>query len=287
MNRLACVVSMVVVLLVTAGMWSETMAAEPEGILTLFRVLAARPKPAPEDTETVLVVPGTVVMPGVSPEQDASNVLDLMTKLKDTYRLGDVTITNSVIAVMKPGAATDVPSLAGDLNVRVTLLGFNQSVATYTVSILQGDKVLAEPRISVPRGERAITASLDGEAAPYVFIVIEPMKPSRDGEANPPAVMPRLVRRVQPVYPPEAKKAGIDGIVMLQGTVGTDGVLHDLKPLRSEPIGLADAAVKAVSQWRYEPARDADGKAVETTLTITVSFILDHSRPAADKPAKK
>ena len=268
------------ILLATAGICSEPAVAETEGVLTFFRVLAARPEPSSGQAESVLVVPGTLAMPGLSPEQDASSVLDLMKRLKVTYRLGDITITNSAIEVMIPGVNVGVPSLVGDLSVRATLLRFNQTLATYGVRISQGDKVLSEPRISVPRGTRAIAAGHDGEAAPYVFLVIEPIKAADTDGPAPPAVMPRLVTRVQPVYPPEAKKAGIDGLVILQGVVGTDGAVHDLKPSRSEPMGLAEAAIAAVSQWRYEPARDAAGKVVEAKLNVTVSFMLQHDKAA-------
>ena len=278
MTRNSC--AAVVGALLLAAVAVPARAAEAEGVLTFFRVIAGRPASAAGGQESVLVVPGTVVMPGLSAEQDASNVLDLMRRLKETYRLGELTITNSLIQPMRVGVATDVPSLAGDLTVRATLLGFNQGVATYGVAIAAGGKVVAEPRISVRRGERAITASLDGAAAPYVFLVIEPIKyPPAAIDGGGPAVMPRLIQRVQPVYPPEARKAGFDGIVILEGVVGTDGVLHDLKPFRAEAMGLTQAALDAVSQWRYEPARDAAGRAMEAKLTITVSFILDHAAP--------
>jgi len=259
-------------------------ATEPESVLTFFRVIAGRPEAASGVQESVLVVPGTVVMPGLSAEEDASNVLDLMKRLKDTYRLGELTITNALIQPMRVGVATDVPSLAGDLTIRAALLGFNQDVATYGVAIAEGGKVVAEPRISVRRGERAITASLDGAAAPYVFLVIEPIRyPPSAVDGGGPAVMPKLIQRVQPVYPAEARKAGFDGIVILQGVVGADGALHDLKPFRAEAMGLTQAALDAVSQWRYEPARDAAGRAVEAKLTITISFILEHPAATAAK----
>jgi TonB family protein len=282
MTRLVRVVSMAVVLLSIGGISSDAAVIETEGVLTFFRVLAGSPAPASGQAEAILVVPGTVGLPGLSPEQDATNMLDLMKRLKDTYRLGDLAITNSLIVPMKPGVETTVPSFAGDASVRATLLGFNESVATYGVIIAHAGKILAEPKISVPRGERAIAASLDGEAAPYLFVVLEPLKAYPKSEVNPPDVMPKLIHRVQPVYPPEARKGGIDGVVILRARIGTDGVVHDLRAFRSEPMGLTEAAIEAVDQWRYEPAKDASGRPVDAVLTVTISFLLDRSKLDTD-----
>lgn len=92
------------------------------------------------------------------------------------------------------------------------------------------------------------------------------------------------VQRVQPVYPPDAWKAGIDGVVVLEARIGIDGQVHDLKALRSEPMGLTEAAIEAVKQWRYKPASDANGKPLDVFLTVTISFALDH--PVQQKPTK-
>ena len=62
---------------------------------------------------------------------------------------------------------------------------------------------------------------------------------------------PRQVKRVNPVYPEEAKKAGISGVVILDIRIGTGGSVvkagHPLGPV------LDQAALDAVYQWEYEP----------------------------------
>ena len=55
-----------------------------------------------------------------------------------------------------------------------------------------------------------------------------------------------LVTRIQPEYPSDAKKAKIEGVVVLECTIDADGAVRDLKPVRSEPMGLTEAAIKAV-----------------------------------------
>lgn len=80
----------------------------------------------------------------------------------------------------------------------------------------------------------------------------------------------KLLHRVQPVYPPEARRKYIQGDVLLQAIIGKDGLLKDLK-LISGPAELAEAAMGAVQQWRYRPFL-LKGEPVEVETIITVKF---------------
>jgi len=55
------------------------------------------------------------------------------------------------------------------------------------------------------------------------------------------------------MYPEEAKRAGVEGTVMLQALVLEDGTVGDCRIVQSVP-GLDEAAVAAVRQWRFKPA---------------------------------
>jgi periplasmic protein TonB len=83
---------------------------------------------------------------------------------------------------------------------------------------------------------------------------------------------PELVKRVPPVYPPLAVSAQVQGVVILEATVGRDGRVEDVEVLRSVPL-LDRAAVDAVRQWVYEPLL-LNGQAERFVLTVTVSFSL-------------
>jgi TonB family protein len=253
-------------------------AGANEGVFTVFRVLVGTPA-APEDGGgAVLMVPGPVVMVGKSPETEAKDVLDLMGKLKDGYRLGEVSLAASVAKTLQVNAAADMPPVGSDLEVRVTLLGFDEKKVSYGVSIKKGGEATSQAKVVISRGDRGIVGSRDGVAAPYVFLTIEPLQPYRpaqlEGSDKGEITPPKLVTKVTPIYPEQARKSGIDGVVLLEVRVGADGVVRDLKPLRSEPMGLTEAAIKAVSQWRYEPTHDKDGKAVPVVMTVTISFLL-------------
>ena len=82
----------------------------------------------------------------------------------------------------------------------------------------------------------------------------------------------KLIQRVEPKYPELAKRARIQGIVLLQVTVGESGNVTDIKVIRGHPL-LNDGAVSAVRQWKYSPTL-LNGEPVPVIATVTVNFIL-------------
>ncbi len=262
---------------------------EKDGVFTVFRVLVGKPAVAESGGASVLIVPGTVVMLGKSPEQDATDVLQVMGKLKEAYRLGEVSLASTLARMLAAEQEVKVPAVVADLEIRATLLGFDATQATYGVSISESGKVVSEPKITIPRGERGIVGSRDGAEAPYFFLTVEPLKPlggpvpkvaGDTGEITP----PKIASKVTPVFPEQARKARMDGVVILGCTIGADGSVQEIQPVRSEPMGLTQAAVDAVKQWRYEPALTAAGKPVAVYSTVTISFLLD--RGGQGKPTK-
>jgi TonB family protein len=86
-------------------------------------------------------------------------------------------------------------------------------------------------------------------------------------------VPPRPISIVTPKYPKEAKKKKIEGPVVLGATVTLDGNLNDLTVVSGNPI-LADAALEAVRQWRYQPSK-INGEPVEAQHEIVITFKKD------------
>jgi protein TonB len=81
-----------------------------------------------------------------------------------------------------------------------------------------------------------------------------------------------LVRRVQPMYPPLARQARIQGTVVLQAEISKEGTIQNLRLISGHPM-LAPAAIEAVKQWRYKPYF-LNGEPVEVETQITVNFSL-------------
>jgi protein TonB len=79
-----------------------------------------------------------------------------------------------------------------------------------------------------------------------------------------------IVRKVNPKYPPEARKNHIQGDVILQMTIDKQGNITNVNVVKGEPI-LADAAVEAVKQWKYKPYL-LKGEPVEVETTVLIKF---------------
>jgi TonB family protein len=113
---------------------------------------------------------------------------------------------------------------------------------------------------------------------------------SKPGPVGPGSLMPRplppapphriggdvarssLISTVPPVYPPLARERGVQGIVLLEGIINTDGTVQDLRVISGHPL-LNDAAIEAVRLWRYRPQTLA-GQQIPVITTINVDFTL-------------
>jgi TonB family protein len=84
----------------------------------------------------------------------------------------------------------------------------------------------------------------------------------------------QLVSRVDPVYPEDAERQGIEGIVKLHATIGTDGFVRNVQ-VASGPALLVPAAVSAIRRWRYRPTLLAE-QPVETGRDVNIVFRLDY-----------
>jgi protein TonB len=81
-----------------------------------------------------------------------------------------------------------------------------------------------------------------------------------------------LMKKVTPQYPPLAKQARIQGVVVLQALIGKDGSIQNLHVVSGHPM-LTNAALEAVKEWKYKPYY-LNGEPVEVETTINVNFSL-------------
>jgi TonB family protein len=99
---------------------------------------------------------------------------------------------------------------------------------------------------------------------------------------------PVKIKDVTPIYPAEARAQGIQGLVIIELTIGTEGRVTGARVLRAHPL-LSQAALDAVTQWEYAPTL-IGGKPVPVLMTVTVNFQLrganlaDAARPGAGGP---
>jgi len=95
---------------------------------------------------------------------------------------------------------------------------------------------------------------------------------------------PQRIRYVPPEYPELARRARLEGVVVLRIVIDEQGRVEDAEVLRPLGLGLDEAAVEAVRQWRYTPTR-YNGRPVELVLTVTVQFELLDSEPGRPRQA--
>jgi TonB family protein len=82
----------------------------------------------------------------------------------------------------------------------------------------------------------------------------------------------QLITKVNPTYPPDAKKARIQGSVVLKAVIGKDGHVENLRVI-SGPSKLQQSALDAVRQWIYKPYL-VNGAPVEVETKISVIYSL-------------
>jgi protein TonB len=79
---------------------------------------------------------------------------------------------------------------------------------------------------------------------------------------------PGLIKKVEPVYPPVARTARIEGTVVVDAIIRKDGTVSDVTVLKSSSRVFDQACIDAVKQWRFTPSGQ------DVILTVTVNFTL-------------
>jgi len=87
-------------------------------------------------------------------------------------------------------------------------------------------------------------------------------------------IAPRRIRGTEPKYTPEARKARVFGIVIVEVIIDTNGRVVAARILKALPFGLSQAAIDCVKQWRFTSAM-RHGQPIAVFYNLTVNFRLD------------
>ena len=118
------------------------------------------------------------------------------------------------------------------------------------------------------------------EASATLRNAVTQVTPTLLGALEPIEIVPEelarhlLTQKVDPSYPEQALRLGLQGPVVLQAWISRDGSIRDLKLVRGSLL-LGQSAYQAVKQWRYKPYL-LNGQAVEAQTLVTVDFRLPH-----------
>ena len=144
--------------------------------------------------------------------------------------------------------------------------------------------VLGEVRLATPSVNRAANSAQGGEAAPsidasqpssgapFTLSAADSKEPTAPLPIGGDVVSAKLLKSVPPVYPPAARSQRVGGDVKIDALIDVSGNVSTMKVI-SGPTLLHQAAMSALKQWKYEPAK-LDGNPTPMHLTVIVQFRL-------------
>lgn len=140
--------------------------------------------------------------------------------------------------------------------------------------------------MTLPGGRAGIPAP---EPAPMALMLAAPdapPPPEPDGPVRYVAggfiTEPEKLAGSNPVYPEAARRARVQGVVVLELTINAKGEVTHVQPLRTLPLGITEAAASAVRTWRFKPAI-RNGRPIAVKYIITVNFhLVDEFATATD-----
>jgi TonB family protein len=170
----------------------------------------------------------------------------------------------------------------GPYNVEVYAKGFLRQLQE---EVQVGAKQQIELDMKLSVGAESTTVSVTG--APVAVVPAEPPFRLYTEPSNGPqrvsagVVAGNLVSKVDPVYPDIAKKAHVQGAVVLQAVIAKDGTVKELRLISGPPM-LVVSAIQAVQQWKYKPYL-LNGEPTEVETTINVNYTFEGSEGKAEQ----
>jgi protein TonB len=211
------------------------------------------------------VVALSLWMPVALPEPPELNVALPAPRFRNAVKVVATTIERSAAAMVAQPRFRYVPPTAKPGVARPTEVAMDE--------MLKGLPVTGSGPVGFPvvQGDGLFPAATPPPPPPKPVAVAEPAPVTRltvGGDV----MASKLLHRVQPVYPEIARRARIQGSVLLHGVITREGRISKLRVLSGHPL-LVKAAMDAVSQWLYSPTL-LNQKPVEVEAPIEVRFIL-------------
>ncbi len=249
------------------------------------KMQSAHPQPSVQPS-AVPAASGTAVLPqSVTPETQPGASEAVTQPDQD---LSGTTVTPSskpsaAVIAQSPGAKTSAPakeSIGGD---EITVVDGPAPTATTEPApalIVQNGsstRPKAEPEEQEPVQAPAATSIATGTSSKALSGLvntneINARKPQETLRISQGVSQGLILKRVQPVYPEQARQMRVEGTVELQANISRSGSITGVKQLSGDPI-LGRAATDAVRQWKYKPYF-LNGEPIEIQTQITVIFKL-------------
>ena len=257
--------------LILIGMHSVKHSVASEKAITAFITQGAAPPPPPPPPPAAKAS-ATPQTPRVQPQQTPvqRNVLIPPTEIRELPKVEDVPIQTS----------ESLPSSD-------TLAGVAGGVEGGVVGGVVGGETGGEVG-GVVGGQIGGTGTgtegtgTGGNDAPLVATPPPPPPPEPEPEPAPSGPLrvggnvkaPVAMERPEPLYTDAARKARIQGTVIVEAVISKSGRVEDVRVLKGLPAGLSQQAEEAVKKWRFKPGT-LNGEPVAVLFNLTVAFKLD------------
>jgi periplasmic protein TonB len=119
-------------------------------------------------------------------------------------------------------------------------------------------------------GNGALGGVMGGMGSGPPVVVRAAPKPTGPTRVSSGTMAGSLISRPDPIYPPIAKAAHVQGAVILHALISKQGTIENLTVVSGPPM-LQSSAVDAVKRWKYKPYL-LNGEPTEVDTTITVNF---------------
>jgi TonB family protein len=174
------------------------------------------------------------------------------------------------------GAFEFVGLPAGDYTFEARILGFEPLREDVTVGV--GESLQKNVAMKIGTVQETITVTADREQ-PDASRQGDRVATARAPRPRPcpnPAVggcigPPLKVKDVRPIYPPALRESAMRGVVSIEGQIGTDGRMKDMRVISSPHPAFERAARDAVGEWEFTPTT-LNGRVVDTRINVSVSF---------------
>jgi TonB family protein len=174
------------------------------------------------------------------------------------------------------GAFEFVGLPAGDYTFDARVLGFEPLTDALTIGI--GESVQKNVALKIGTVQETITVTAD-RGQPGASSQASRVTTGRTPRPRPcpnPAVggcigPPLKVKDVRPVYPAALRESAMQGTVSIEGQIGTDGRMKDMRVVSSPHPAFERAALDAVGEWEFTPTT-LNGRVVDTRINVSVSF---------------
>jgi TonB family protein len=174
------------------------------------------------------------------------------------------------------GAFEFVGLPAGDYTFEARVLGFEPQKESVTVGV--GESLQKNVALKIGTVQETITVTADREQpdASRQGSRVATARAPRPRPCPNPAVggcigPPVKVKDVRPLYPPALRESAMRGIVSIEGQIGTDGRMKDMRVVSSPHPAFERAALDAVGEWEFTPTT-LNGRVVDTRINVSVSF---------------